>query len=446
MHAVDVTEQVQARRKVEELAATLSDERDQLRKEIAEREQVEEALQFLVRATGLITSTLDYDTIIQRIVDLTVPALADWCTVDLVEHETIRCVAAVHLDPAQTSLLWELRRRYPLTADGLQPGSHALRSGQTARYPEMEELPTIAQDAEHLSVLQALAPVSAIAVPLIVQGATIGAMTLASIRPERQFDRTAIKLAEELASRVAIAIEQTRLYQKLLEREQQLQELVGKLLVAQEEERRRVAYEVHEELAQVAASAYQHLQSYAHQHRPRSREAREQLSRTVELARLTIREARRIVANLRPTVLDDFGLTAAIRVQIEELQATGWEVDWEENLGSDRFSPVVETSIFRVIQEVLRNVQKHNEVGRVRITLARQPGAIHLKIRDWGRGFDPADIPTGGAGERVGLASMQERITLLGGQFSVESDVGTGTRVAAIVPVPGPKIARERFA
>ncbi len=446
VHAVEVTEQVQARRRVEELAATLSDERDQLRKEIAEREQAEEALQFLVRATGLITSTLDYDTTIQQIVDLAVPALADWCTIDLVEHENYRCVAAAHVDPAQTSLLWELRRRYPLTPDGLQPGSHALRSGQTALYPEMEKLPTIAQDAEHLSLLHALAPVSAMAVPLIVHGTTIGVMTLASTRPERQFDPTTIKLAEELASRAALAIEQTRLYQQLMEREQQLQELVGKLLVAQEEERRRVAYEVHDELAQVAASAHQHLQSFATQHRPGSHEAREQLSRTVELAQLTIREARRIVANLRPTVLDDFGLVAAIRIQVHELQATGWEVDWEEDLGTERFSPVVETSVFRVIQEALRNVQKHNEVGRVRITLARQPDAIQLEIRDWGRGFDPADIPTGGAGERVGLASMQERITLLGGRFSVESAIGTGTRVAAIVPISGPKIARERFA
>ncbi len=445
VHAVEVTEQVRARRRVEELATTLSDERDQLRKEIAEREQAEQALQFLVRATGLITSTLEYDTIIQRIVGLAVPALADWCTIDLVEHETYRCVAAVHIDPARTLLLWELRRRFPLTLDGLQPGSQALRSGQSIRYPEMEELPTIAQDAEHLALLQALAPFSAVAVPLIVHGTTIGVMTLASTRPERQFDRTAIRLAEELASRAAIAIEQTRLHQQLMGREQQLQELVGKLLVAQEEERRRVAYEVHDELAQVAASAHQHLQSFATQHRPCSHEAREQLSRTVELAQLTVREARRIVANLRPTVLDDFGLVAAIRVQVHELQATGWKVAWEEDLGTERFSPAVETSVFRVIQEALRNVQKHNEVGRVRITLARQPGAIHLEIRDWGRGFDPADIPTGGAGERVGLASMQERITLLGGRFNVESDVGTGTRITAIVPVSGPKIARERY-
>ncbi len=435
VHTVEVTEQVRARRKVEALAKTLSNERDQLRKEIAERERAEEALRFLVQATGLLTASLDYDTISQQIVDLTVPALADWCTVDLVEHETIRCVAAVHVDPAQASLLRELRRRYPLTPDGLQPGSHAVRSGQTALYPEMEELPTIAQDAEHLSLLQELAPVSAIAVPLIVHGDTLGVMTLASTRPERRFDRTMIKLAEELASRAAIAIDQTRLYQKLAEREQQLQELVGKLLVAQEEERRRVAYEVHDELAQVAASTHQHLQAFAAQHRPRSREAREQLNRIVELAQHTIREARRIVANLRPTVLDDFGLVAAIRAQAKELQAEGWEVDWRENLGVERLSPVVETSVFRVVQEALRNVQKHTDNGRVRIRLDQRADAIHIQIRDWGQGFDPEGIKTRGAGERVGLASMQERITLLGGQFAVESGPGAGTRVVAKVPV-----------
>jgi signal transduction histidine kinase len=536
-------------------------------------------------------------------------------------------VAATHVDPAKATLLWELRHRYPLTPNGLQPGSHALRSGQTALYPEMEELPTIAQDAEHLHLLQELAPVSAMAVPLKAQGDTIGVMTLASTRQERRFDRAAIKLAEELASRaaiavehawlyrearqaeresrrhaarvsalaeasrtfaetsrdvetllqtaarqvaeeigdycgilllsedgqwlrpaaishrhpegrailqemltaadqgsaegingkvvqtgqpilipvvnpaelraeikpeytpylerlgmqslvvvplqvqgrilgtlpsmrsrpdapytledqtflqeladrIALAIENTRIYQKLTEREQQLQELVGKLLVAHEEERRRVAYEVHDELAQVAASAHQHLQAFASQHRPRSREAREQLNRTVELAQHTIREARRIVANLWPTVLDDFGLVAAIRAQVKELQAAGWEVDWQENLGVERLSSVVETSVFRVVQEALRNVQKHTDISRVRIRLDRQADAIRLEIRDWGQRFDPKGITTGGAGERVGLASMQERITLLGGQFAVESERGAGTRVVATVPVAGPK-------
>lgn len=438
VHGVDVTEQVGARQQVEELVATLMDEHERLRSEVTERERAEEALRFLVQASGIPTESLEYDATLQRLIELTVPALADWVTVDLVERESYRCVAAAHADPAKASLLWEIRRRYPLMPEGLQPGSHALRSGQTALYPEMEDLPTIAEDREHLALLRDLAPVSAIAVPLSAQGVTIGVMTLASTRPEGRFDRRAIKLAEELASRATVAVENAQLYQALTEREQQLQELLGKLLTAQEEERRHIAYEVHEELAQVAASTHQHLQAFASRHRPQSPEADEQLDRIVELAQFTIREARRIVANLRPTVLDDYGLEAAVRTQVKELQAAGWEVDWQENLGDERLPPVVEASVFRVVQEALRNVRKHTVISRVRIRLERQEGAIHLDIQDWGQGFDPERITPGGAGERVGLASMRERITLLGGRFEVESRPGAGTRVVAIVPASGP--------
>ena len=91
--------------------------------------------------------------------------------------------------------------------------------------------------------------------------------------------------------------------------------------MAQEEERRRVAYEVHDELAQVAASTHQHLQAFARYHRPRSIQAMEALDQVTGLAHRTVNEARRVIANLRPTTLDDFGLAAAIRLKVEDLQA-----------------------------------------------------------------------------------------------------------------------------
>src|SRR5205085_6223363 len=137
------------------------------------------------------------------------------------------------------------------------------------------------------------------------------------------------------------------------------------LLVAQEEERRRVAYEVHDDLAAVAASAHQHLQAFARHHRPRSPEAREQFDRVLELAQRTVREARRVVANLRPTTLDDFGLAAALRLQVEELRDEGWQVSYQEALGPARLPSLVETALFRVAQEALTNVRKHAHTTQV---------------------------------------------------------------------------------
>src|SRR5205085_11632407 len=194
--------------------------------------------------------------------------------------------------------------------------------------------------------------------PLLDHGRTVGVVGL-SFPTERHFcaEERAFMLA--LARQCAQALERARLYRELAERERRLQDLVGRLLVAQEEERRRVAYEVHDDLAAVAASAHQHLQAFARHHRPRSPQAREAFDRALELAQRTVREARRAVANLRPPTLDDFGLAAALRLQVGELRAEGWQVAYHEALGPARLPPLVETALFRVAQEALTNVRKH---------------------------------------------------------------------------------------
>src|SRR5438045_1331658 len=126
-----------------------------------------------------------------------------------------------------------------------------------------------------------------------------------------------------------------------------------------EEERHHVAYELHDGLAQVAASAHQHLQAFASHYRPRSLSARRELDRALELAQLSVKEARRLIAGLRPTVLDDFGLATALRLQVEAYRADGWMVTYDETLGPERLPPTLETTLFSVAQEALTNVRKH---------------------------------------------------------------------------------------
>jgi signal transduction histidine kinase len=206
--------------------------------------------------------------------------------------------------------------------------------------------------------------------------------------------------------------------------------------VAQEDERRRVAYEIHDGLAQVAASAHQHLQTFADLHVPESQSERADLDRTVDLVQRTVREARRLIAGLRPTVLDDFGLATAIRLEVEVLRGEGWQVAYEEDLDDQRLPSAIETALFRVAQEALTNVRKHAGRARVAVMLERYEDGIRLQVRDWGRGFGTADRQDRPRpGERVGLLSMQERVALLQGRCTVSSQPGEGTQVIAIVPV-----------
>jgi signal transduction histidine kinase len=248
---------------------------------------------------------------------------------------------------------------------------------------------------------------------------------------ERQYEETLISLANQGAS----ALENARLYAELAERENRLQDLIRKLITAQEEERRKVSYEVHDGLAQTAAGAHQILQAFARQHPPDSEKGRKDLARALQLVQQTVGEARYVIADLRPTALDDFGLAAAVRLQVEKISSEGSQVDYEEALGNDRLPPEVETALFRVAQEALTNVHKHAPSARVKITLRRLNDAVRLQVRDWGPGFNPEKITDGGGpGERLGLSSMRERVALLGGHLEVHSRPGEGTEVVAEIP------------
>ncbi|HUE76143.1 MAG TPA: GAF domain-containing protein, partial [Chloroflexota bacterium] len=241
---------------------------------------------------------------------------------------------------------------------------------------------------------------------------------------------TPVEVLISLANQAASALDNAYLYRELTERERRLHELVGRLLVAQEEERRRVAYEVHDGLAQVAVATHQHLQAFAHRQKPRSPQARQALEFALVSAQRTVAEARLVIAGLRPTVLDDFGLETAIRTQVDALRAEGWEITYNQSIGAERLVPEVETALFRVTQEALTNVRKHADTTRVEVDLRRRGHLLRLEVRDWGRGFQVSNPPTaGGPGEHVGLPGMRERVALLGGRFSILSQPGAGTRI-----------------
>jgi PAS domain S-box-containing protein len=272
-------------------------------------------------------------------------------------------------------------------------------------------------------------------VPLQRREQVIGMLEAYGLEALRE--QATVELLGSLANQAVSALENARLYGELGKRERRLQELVAKLMAAQEEERRRVAYEVHDGLAQVAMGAHQQLQAYVYDPHPDSAKARRRLDRGLELVEQTTEEAQRVIADLRPTTLDDLGLTAAVRSQAEELRAEGWEVYYDDALGEERLPAEIETALYRVAHEALWNVRKHAGITEVVIALDRRGEEVRLEVRDFGRGFDPSAVSEGGGpAERVGLSSMRERIALLGGDFEIRSRPGEGTSMVAEVPLP----------
>jgi signal transduction histidine kinase len=244
-------------------------------------------------------------------------------------------------------------------------------------------------------------------------------------------------IVSSLTSQAASALENAWLYKDLDDRERELQNLAKSLLGAQEVERRRVAYEVHDGLAQVAVAAHQNLQAFARRYAPETEQGRRELDRILGQVRTTVSDARRVIANLRPTALDDLGLAAAISLEVERLNEEGYQVDCEEHLGDERLPREMEIALFRVAQEALTNVRKHAGTKWLKIELQRRDTEVYLEIRDFGRGFDPAALQTlgGRPGERVGFAGMRERVGMLGGELEIQSRPEAGTFVAAIIPL-----------
>ena len=211
---------------------------------------------------------------------------------------------------------------------------------------------------------------------------------------------------------------------RLKEREERLRRLLSKLITAQEDERKRIARELHDETCQTVSALALSLPE-----EPGAGEAR-------RLAHRALDGLHRLIFDLRPSVLDDLGLLPAIRWwATRHLPSAGIAVRCELEESERRLSPETEIAVFRVAQEALVNVVRHSGASAVLIQMAGRDGHLEASIEDDGRGFDPGEMaePTA-AGRGLGLLGMRERVELLGGQLEVESAPGQGTRVSFRVP------------
>jgi signal transduction histidine kinase len=269
--------------------------------------------------------------------------------------------------------------------------------------------------------------------PLRVQDEVIGVL---EVYGQGLVESAEHETLSTLVDQAAGALERTRLYHDLAERERRLQDLARRLFQAHDEARRHLAYDIHDGVAQLAAAAHKHLEAFACRYRPRSDCRRDELAAAVDLTGRAVQEARRLIAGLRPKVLDDFGLTRAIALEVEAFRAEGWQVDYTDSLGTERLPHNIETALFRVVQEALANVRKHADSRRVAITITRRSASVYLQVRDWGRGFRLASVVrVTGSSERVGLAGIRARVRLLRGRCCIRSQPGKGTRISVEVPL-----------
>ncbi len=200
-------------------------------------------------------------------------------------------------------------------------------------------------------------------------------------------------------------------------------------LTAQEEERARVARDLHDQVNQSLTGVLLRLEA-ARAAAPPELEA--EITETSLLAHRAMDELLTVARQLRPTALDDLGLKAAIAGQVEQLGRTGLEVGFESEGDLGGLDPDTQLVIYRVSQEAIGNAIRHSSGERVDVKLKRLPGRVELAVADDGRGFSFAEANTG-----LGLGGMRERALLVGGELEVESRPGSGTVVRLTVPDTG---------
>jgi signal transduction histidine kinase len=218
--------------------------------------------------------------------------------------------------------------------------------------------------------------------------------------------------------------------------------LVSGLITAQEEERRALAYDLHDGLTQFVMASHAHFETFRRAFAKNDMEkAMQQMENGMRYLKDAVVESRRLVNGLRSLALDDLGLAGALEQLVNEEKARAeWaDADLIHNIAGHRFDKMLETAVYRVAQEAITNARKHAKAKRVRVVVLLGPDSttngeqLTLEVRDWGTGFEPERKVK--EYDHLGLHGMIERVSLMGGTYDLESRENEGTRIRATFPI-----------
>lgn len=226
----------------------------------------------------------------------------------------------------------------------------------------------------------------------------------------------------------------------------ELQQLSARLLEIEEEGRRRLSRELHDEIGQTLALLQieiSHAQSVS------SSPARERLQRARELAERTVQTIRNISVLLRPAMLDDLGLVPALQFQLDDFQRrSGIACEFVEEHVAEHLADSLNTCVYRLVQEALHNCEKHSGATKVRVAVRQLPECLVAEVEDNGKGFQLNEVGMASRRRGLGLLGMRERVSGAGGTMVIDSSPGLGARLAFRIPIPpsreaGPRLGKE---
>ncbi|HEX9656903.1 MAG TPA: GAF domain-containing protein [Bacteroidota bacterium] len=274
---------------------------------------------------------------------------------------------------------------------------------------------------------------SVIGVPLLDRKNLLGIL-VGGYREHHVITENDIRLISNLAAQTALALENARLYQSTVDHSKNLKALSTRLEKIQEEERSRLSRELHEGIGQVLSGMRLQLESLK---KETSNTGQGTIDRLTALIDETSAEIKQLAFDLRPSVLDDFGLVEAVKLyskRFSERTRIEFHCQFEDNLS--RFEPAVEATLYRILQEAMSNIGIHSGSQRASLRLGRRDAILLFDVIDDGIGFDVEKTISRTEGRpRIGLFNMRERVESLHGTIDIRSTVGKGTHIHIEIPV-----------
>lgn len=410
---------------------------------------------FMAESSQFVTTSMDFETRLNMVTSLAVPALADWCLLTVLTDDGQMTLASVaHVDPTKTAHTQAYFDQLSTAVIEQSNSINALKSGRSFLLQTLrdEDYVRLAKgNPAHLQRWRESGTVSLLGVPMIAHGNLYGLLFMGRNTPSPNFNPEDLAMIEEWVTRMALNVDNARLYRELqtlnadLEQRvamrtaelqgsrDQLRNFAARLQAAREDERARVSREVHDVIGQILTGLKMDISALGRRLQQENSPAVSKIKDINGLLDEAIKSVRKVATELRPAILDNFGLVAAVEWQLREFEARSeiacdFVCNAEQvNLSNDRA-----TALFRLIQEALTNIARHADATEVSVTLNEQDGWLDVQVTDNGRGITEAELL---ATKSLGLLGMRERVNLLDGEIEFSGQPNKGTTVKVRLPL-----------
>jgi PAS domain S-box-containing protein len=413
--------------------------------DITDRKQAEDNLKFLSYASTLLSSSLDYETTLSTVANLAVPGVGDWCAIDMMGADgKLQLVAVAHKDPDRVEWARELREKTPMDLSAPQGLPHVLRTGKSELYPLISDEMLVAstRDERELTLARSLGVTSVMVVPIWSEGRPVGGITFVTTESRRRYTEADLAMAEELASRASLAIENARLYRQ-----------VQDALALRDEF---ISIASHELKTPVTS-----LKVYA-QMLGRQAERRGDAATALQLAKMEsqVDKLTKLIANLLDVSKIEAGKLEFLSETFDVVALVRDIADSPKAIDQTHFVAVADSDpimvcgdrdrIGQVIVNLLTNAIKYSpDADRVEVSLSRDEATVTIAVRDFGIGIDarfhdhifdrffqvadPEERTFPGLG--MGLYISRDIARRHGGDIRIESKKGEGSTFSLVLPI-----------